>query len=366
MTKSGWDIAMRRIDNEFDIPQFVASSLVRKIAANNFRLPTADRAKFQRLPDEVIARIEHIVRDAYLEAGEDVGGEILREHLWQQALDARRAMIANGELISEDLFCERLGIAQRRLGKLLADGSVFSMVVDDVTYYPAMLADAELDRKRFQAICRILVPAPAGCRLHFLSSSRGSLGGRSPVEMLDNDDDFKRLRQAAAAWAAEYSRTAVRLFEGTHETEPANVEPMYEAAAEIDPRRPVLERALTALEVHGYQWPLGPYPDARNFTAFVAHQNADDTEPRPDACVQIVTDGELIRIRIIFKEGIERYSETVPVGTSGSAVDVAKKVVTYLLRRYRRFSQHASSRHAATDEFPSRRRQRCIRDARNH
>src|SRR5882762_2810902 len=99
MADSGWDIAMRRIDNEFDVPQFIASALVRKIAANKFRLTARDRVKFQQLPDEVITRIEQIVRESYLEAGEDVGGEILREHLWQKALDARREMVANDELI---------------------------------------------------------------------------------------------------------------------------------------------------------------------------------------------------------------------------------------------------------------------------
>jgi hypothetical protein len=100
MSDSGWDIAMRRIDAEFDVPQFVASSLVRKIAANNFQLPVADRATFAQLPDGVIARIVQIVREAYLEAGEDVGGEVLRAHLWQQALAARREMIASGELVT--------------------------------------------------------------------------------------------------------------------------------------------------------------------------------------------------------------------------------------------------------------------------
>jgi hypothetical protein len=108
MSVGGWDIAMRRIDAEYDIPQNVASSLVRKIAPNGFRLPAADRQKFQRLPDHVIARIEQIVRDAYIEAGEDVGGDILREHIWQQALAARREMIANGELLALSDFRKRI------------------------------------------------------------------------------------------------------------------------------------------------------------------------------------------------------------------------------------------------------------------
>jgi hypothetical protein len=324
---------MRRIDDEFDVPQFIASSLVRKIAANDFRLPATERAKFQKLPDEVIARIEDIVFEAYLEAGEDVGGEILRDHLWQQALAARREMIASGELISEADFRQRLGVTPRRLRKLLADGSVFTMAVDDVEYYPALLADQALDRKRLQAIYRILVPAPPECRLDFLSSSRGSLGGRSPMQMLDDDDDFKTLKRLAAAWAAEWSRTAVKMYKGEHETEPAGVEPLYTAMVEIDPRKALWERASEALHAHGYEWPLGPYQEARIFTLFVGRQAVGDSTPIPEACVQILVVGQLIRIRIVAAPGTALNSQTIATGKHKTFVDVAKQVIAYLRKR---------------------------------
>ncbi|WP_181196546.1 hypothetical protein [Paraburkholderia sp. BL25I1N1] len=55
---------MRSIDAEFDIPQFVASALVRTIASNNFQLPDSARERFAKLPNSVIARIEQIVREA--------------------------------------------------------------------------------------------------------------------------------------------------------------------------------------------------------------------------------------------------------------------------------------------------------------
>jgi hypothetical protein len=64
MASSGWDIAMRNIDAEFDIPQFVASALVRPLASNNFRLPDSACERFAKLPDRVIDRIEQIVREA--------------------------------------------------------------------------------------------------------------------------------------------------------------------------------------------------------------------------------------------------------------------------------------------------------------
>ncbi|OYD77404.1 UNVERIFIED_ORG: hypothetical protein BDU10_2505 [Burkholderia sp. CF145] len=330
MASGGWEIAMRRIDAIFDLPHFMGSSLVRKIAANGFRLPASDRDKFQQLPDEVIARIERIVLDAYLEAGEDVGGTILREHLWQQALSARREMIANGELLTPTEFKKRIGLSEKRLARLVEEGSVFAVAVDETEYFPALLAAPLLNRKRLQTICRIIVPADPMSRLGFLSSQRGSLGGRRPVDMLDDDVDFKSVRRIAAAWAAEWSRTIVKMYKGEHQREPSDVEPLYTAIAEIDPRRPLWERASEALHAGGYRWPLGPYPDARIFTLFVEQQAVGDSTPIPEACVQILVVGELIRIRIVAAPGTALQSETVPADKHRGIVEIAKRVIAHL------------------------------------
>jgi hypothetical protein len=289
-----------------------------------------EREKFQSIPDHAIAHIQQIVREAYLEAGEDVGGEILRAHLWQQALAARREMVAGGELISKNLFRQRLGLTERRLIMLLADGSVFTLEVDGAEYYPALLADPAHNRMRMQTICRIIVPAPPECRLHFLSSSRGSLGGRSPLQTLNDDNDFNRLRQAATAWAAEYSRTTVKMYEGEHEIAPKDVDTLYTAIAEIDPRKPLWERASEAILVHGYEWPLGPYSEAGQFTLFVERQTVGQSAPTPEGCVQIVVDGGYLRIRIVVAPGTALNSETVPAGTHKSFVDIAKRVIAHL------------------------------------
>ena len=330
MARTGWDIAMRSIDSEYDLPQFEASALVRKIAANRFRLPTADRAKFQKLPDEVIARIEDIVREAYLEAGEDVGGDILREHLWQQALVARQGMIANGELLTLIEFKKRIGLSEKRLARLVAEGSVFTVDVDGTAYFPALLADPLLNRRRLRAVCRIIVPADPMGRLDFLTSQRGSLGNRRPLDMLDDDVDFKSVSRLAEAWAAEWSRTAVKMYEGEHQSPPSDVEPLYTAIVEIDPRRALWERASEALHVHGYQWPLGPYPDVRRFTLFVEQQPAGDATPTPEACVQILVDGEYIRVRIVAAPGTALQSETVQARERETFIDVAKRVIAQL------------------------------------
>ncbi|MFM0480558.1 hypothetical protein PQQ81_08500 [Paraburkholderia strydomiana] len=321
---------MRRIDAEYDLPQFVASSLVRKIAANHFHLPATDRHRFQPIPDDVIARIEDIVRQAYIEAGEDVGGDLFREHLWQQALDARRAMIASGELLPPTEFRRRIGVTEKRLEELLNDGSLFSVEVGGVQYVPAVFADAARNLRRLQTICQIIVPAPQLSRLDFLTSRNGNLGDRIPLDMLVDDDDFKVLEQAAAAWAAEWSRTAVKVYEGEHETEPAGVEPLYITVAEIDPRRPLWERASHALHYNGYQWPLGPYPGVQRFTLFVERQTAGDAAPTPEACIQIVVNREDIHIRIVAAPGATFKSQTLPALRKTNFIDLAKRVIAHL------------------------------------
>ncbi|TIW59618.1 MAG: hypothetical protein E5V48_17180 [Mesorhizobium sp.] len=330
MASSGWDIAMRNIDMEFDVPQFVASSLVRKIAANHFRLPATDRHRFQPIPDDVIARIEDIVRQAYIEAGEDLGGDILREHLWQQALDGRREMIANGELLSPTDFRVRTGADGTQLERLLGDGSLFAVEVDGAEYIPAVLADPAHNLRRLQAICQIIVPAPPMSRLDFLTAQNGTLGDRTPLDMLDDDGDYKVLERAAAAWAAEWSRTSVRVYGGLHETEPIDVSPLYTASAEIDPRRPLWERASEALHAQGYQWPLGPYMDARQFTLFVERQTAGDAASTLEACIQIVVDGEDVRIRIVAAPGATLKSQTFPALRQTNLIDLAKRVIAHL------------------------------------
>ncbi|MFL9889899.1 MULTISPECIES: hypothetical protein [Paraburkholderia] len=333
MSDSGWDIAMRRIDAEFDVPQFVASSLVRKIAANNFQLPVADRATFAQLPDGVIARIVQIVREAYLEAGEDVGGEVLRAHLWQQALAARREMIASGELVTPTEFRMRIGVSEKRLAKWVAEGSVFAVDVEEGEYFPALLADPKLDRVRLQVICRIVAPAPPNLRLGFLTSRRGSLGDRSPVDMLDGDDDFKRLQHAAEAWAAEWSRTAVKVFDGLHETEPRDAEPLYIAIAEIDPRRPLWERASEALHASGYEWPLGPYPSPRTFTVFVERHTTGSPERTPEACIQVSVMDDFFQVRIWHCVETVHKSQATLAARSRTVVDAVKTVIAHFCKR---------------------------------
>ncbi|CAB3727992.1 hypothetical protein LMG22037_05330 [Paraburkholderia phenoliruptrix] len=257
----------------------------------------------------------------------------LEDSIREQALQARRQMVANGQLLPADEFHARLGVNKKRFAHMLDDGSIFSLDVDGTAYFPAVLADPRLNCKRLQAICRIIVPAPQGSRLDFLSTPHGALGAKSPLQMLADDRDYKRLCELAKAWAAQYSRTAVRLYEGEHESEPDGVEPLFTAIAEIDPRKPLWERASEALHSHGYSWPLGPYPGVRTFTVFIERQSAGYSQPVPEARVHILANGGFIRVHAAFASGPARESRIALISKHRCVVDVAKKVVAYLRKR---------------------------------
>lgn len=321
---------MQRISARYDIPQFVASSLVRKIAENNFRLPASERFKFQRIPDDVISHIENIVHESYIEAGEGATDDKLREHLWQQALIGRRELVANGELLTLEDFKRQVHMSRRQLAQLLRDGGVFAIEVDGNQFIPAVLATPEYSRKRLEAVCRILVPAPAVSRLDFLVSLQGNLSDRSPLQMLNDDDDFKQLQAAATAWASEWSRTFVTLFEGEHDTEPTLEDPIYTVAVEIDPRTPLWERASEALHAGGYEWPLGPYPKSRRFTLFVSRIAPGQTDATQEACVQVDTGDEYIQIRVVASPGTTLRSKSEVHGERKSVLDIAKQVIALL------------------------------------
>jgi hypothetical protein len=148
---------------------------------------------------------------------------------------AGRGYTLDGDAATDESWPEHVVI-------LSPQPSIFGVDVDGHLCYPALLAASRHKRKRLQAICRIIVPAPPESRQDFLWSARGSLGGRSPLQMLDDDNDYRRLRDLAKAWAAEYSRTSVKLYEGEHESEPIGIEPLYTAIAEIDAPKPLWTR----------------------------------------------------------------------------------------------------------------------------
>lgn len=215
-----------------------------------------------------------------------------RDEIEKQALAARRKMLRAGELLTEDEFRRRLHVSDGQLARMISRGDVFTVEVDAVHYFPSLLATPGIDLKRLYAVCRLLVPAPASCRLGYLSSRHVNIGGILPLEALSDERKYRLLCQMARAYAAEWSRTVVTIYTGRYEEEPVDTEPALTAADEIDPRVNLWKRAEGALQSGGYIHPSGPYPKVSEATVFISRHPAGDSPPLLDARIAVnIVDG---------------------------------------------------------------------------
>lgn len=252
-----------------------------------------------------------------------------REEIHRQAQVARREMVRTKQLLTLNDFCEQLGVSERRLAQMVAVGSAFSVAVDGVEYFPALLADPTVDRKRLQSVCRILVPAPPECRLDYLSSRQGNLGDITPLEALADEKNYRRLREMARAWAAEWSRTAVQIWAGRYK--PGEIEPTYVAVSEADPRANLWKRALGAMDAGGYVAPPGPYPRRDAATVLIVRSEAGKSDDVEVARLDVSIVDEVARV-LIHTRDLPQALEEVPVAGADSIVEVVRLVVAALSR----------------------------------
>jgi hypothetical protein len=252
-----------------------------------------------------------------------------REEIYQQATTARRKMVQTKKLLTSDEFCERLGVSSRRLARMVSTGSVFSVDVDDVMYYPALLAAPNVDRRRLQSICRILVPAAPMSRLVYLSSKQGNLGGITPLAALAQDKSYRRLRQMARAFASEWNRTFVHIWAGPYN--PAKVDPSYETAVEADPRTNVWKRGLEAMEAGGYIAPSGPYLAVDEATVRVIRYEAGGWNHIEEARLDLQIVDDVARV-LIYTRSFQKELEEIPVPGADNIVEVVRTVIAAFCR----------------------------------
>ncbi|QQC63126.1 hypothetical protein [Paraburkholderia ginsengisoli] len=247
---------------------------------------------------------------------------IFWDEIEQRALAARRQMVRSGELLSEDEFREQLNVSAGHFARMVARGSVFTIEVDCVDYYPSLLSAPNIDLKRLHAVCRILSPAPPSCRLGYLSSRHANIGGTSPIEALRDESQYRLLRRMAHAYAAEWSRTSVTIYVGRHQNEPSDTEPTLTAIDEVDPRVNIWKRTVGALQSGGYIHPCGPYPRAPVATVFIARHPAGQARATSEARIDVsVVDG-IARAVIAIHEGPTYELDSIQVANEESIVDV--------------------------------------------
>jgi hypothetical protein len=209
---------------------------------------------------------------------------------------------------------------------MLATGSAFSMEVEGVEYFAAILAAPTVDRKRLQSVCRILVPAPPECRFDYLSSRHANLGGITPLQALAEDRSYRRLREMARAWAAEWSRTTVKIYTGSHVGEPAEAEPTYVAVSKADPRTNLWKRAVDAMDAGGYIAPPGPYPLLDTATVFVVRNDTGHADGVLEARLDVNVVDDVARV-LIHARDAQPEPDEVPVARADDVVAMVRQVV---------------------------------------
>ncbi len=241
-------------------------------------------------------------------------------------------MTSQDELLTLDECRKSLDVTEEQLAQLLHDGSFFLVDVDHVPRLPALFVDSTLNRNRLLKLCRFIVPAPPASRLDFLISPQGGHSSRSPLEMLEDSQDFRELLKEAMAWAAGWSRTTVSVYQGVNAARPDAVEPIYAASTEIDPRRRLWKRSLQALLLHEYELPMSPGSDVDRFTLFVEQQTIGDTTRKVEACVQVSVDNGTATVEVKAASDGVMCSKTFSCGEVDGLLDIAKHVVSGLMR----------------------------------
>jgi hypothetical protein len=243
-----------------------------------------------REPVVLLAAFSANLDDMFVDDFVPKASKLSREWVQSRALKQRREMLEDGRLISREALLRLLNLRSEQLDELVSDGRVFDISIDELSFFPSIFANPRINAERLQSIARLLTPLSNGLKLDFLLTPRGFFGGLRAIEMLDEAKDYRCVRHFASLRVAESSRTVVRIFDGSHEVVPETVAPLYTAAAEIDPRRPLWSRAGATLLEFGFEQPSPPYPQAALFTIFVEKQFEGESERvvEGSACVQLI------------------------------------------------------------------------------
>ncbi|RXV74142.1 hypothetical protein D1006_12005 [Burkholderia stabilis] len=118
----------------------------------------------------------------------------------QRALAERRALVAQGALLSAAEFWAALGITRQALSKAVASGRIFTVDVGAVQYYPAFYLTGDIDRKTLGKVTQRLGGLPGWSKWQFFTTPKASLGNTTPLEALSAGKPAE-VERAAAAFA---------------------------------------------------------------------------------------------------------------------------------------------------------------------
>lgn len=87
-------------------------------------------------------------------------------------------------LIATNRYAEEAGLTSSALDKALRAHRIFAVELAGERYVPGFYLDERYEKRQLESVCRALGDLPGGSKLQFFVTSKGSLGGRTPLEAL--------------------------------------------------------------------------------------------------------------------------------------------------------------------------------------
>jgi hypothetical protein len=87
-------------------------------------------------------------------------------------------------LVSRAEFLEAAGLSDRQLNDALRARRLFTLALDGGEYIPEFFLGHGHDRRQLQSVCKVLGDLPAGSKLQFFMTPKGSLSAKTPLDAL--------------------------------------------------------------------------------------------------------------------------------------------------------------------------------------
>jgi excisionase family DNA binding protein len=155
------------------------SRYVLRVSAQAYRRKQRARAR------TALRELGRVSQDVHLYENTTSGTEDSRDPPVPVEVDQNRmSFVISGQLVGFKALRAAQLAACDELTTAIRHGSVFSVTVEGRQYYPAFFVSSGVSLRVFEKIAHALGPMDAWTKWDFFTSRRGSLGDRSPLELL--------------------------------------------------------------------------------------------------------------------------------------------------------------------------------------
>lgn len=103
-------------------------------------------------------------------------------------------------LVDRAKFLTEARLTAPQLDRALHAKRLFAVELQGQEYLPEFFLDARYERHQLQAFCKVLGDLPAGSKLQFFTTPKGSLNGQTPLDAL-MDRKVAAVRRTAQGFA---------------------------------------------------------------------------------------------------------------------------------------------------------------------